>query len=80
MIKYKDRKLIKIIDTACPCDQNSNAKVNKNLQKYQQLAYKTRESCRDHPKDHWMHGRRCNKLKEHIARVLKTNENKMTDT
>ena len=39
-IEYKDCKLLQIVTTACPSDQNVNKKVKKKLQKYQQLAYK----------------------------------------
>ena len=39
-VQLKKGKLIQIIDTACPSDQNINKKVKEKFQKYQQLAYK----------------------------------------
>ena len=74
-----DHKLIPIIDMACNSGQNIHEKVNKKLQKYQQLAYKIRE---------WRSvyhveiisliigcmGRGANKLRHQIARVLEADK------
>ena len=83
--KYKDRKLIQIINMACPSDHSNNKKVKEKLLKYQQMAYKTRKR---RPGYHMeiipvvieCIGSNANKLRERIAKVLETDEKKMART
>ena len=42
-IKYKDKKVIPLVDMACPSEKNVLEKNKRNRQKYQQLAFEVRE-------------------------------------
>jgi hypothetical protein len=42
-LEYKNRKLIQLVDMACPAEANIDKKISEKLQKYQQLAYEIRE-------------------------------------
>jgi len=42
-IEYKERKVIQVIDMACPSEKNIKEKMNEKRQKYQQLAFEIRE-------------------------------------
>ena len=42
-LEYKDRKLIYLLDMACPHDDNLKEKYSAKIAKYQQLAYELRE-------------------------------------
>ena len=42
-IEYKERKLIQLVDMACPSEKNIQEKMTEKRQKYQQLAFEVRE-------------------------------------
>ena len=42
-IEHKDRRLIQLIDMACPSEKNIKEKMNEKRHKYQQLAFEVRE-------------------------------------
>lgn len=42
-LEYKDKKLIQLVDMACPAEANIEKKISEKIQKYQQLAYEVRE-------------------------------------
>ena len=42
-IEYKERKLIQLVDMACPSEKNIHEKMAEKRQKYQQLAFEVRE-------------------------------------
>ena len=42
-IEYKERKVIHLVDMACPRDKNVLEKKKENRQKYQQLVFEIRE-------------------------------------
>ena len=77
--------MVQITHMTCFRDQNSNKKVKEKLPKCQQLAYKTWER---RPAYHvevisvviGCMGGGAHRLKEQIARVLETGEQKMTRT
>ena len=78
-IEYKNRKLIQMIDMACPSDLNIDEKINKKQQKYRQLAYEIRGKRPGHkveiiPMVIRCMGEGATSLKDQIRRVLDSDE------